>query len=155
MKFDIFFTLCGPIWHKNSVNLTSKGHKGRKNDIRAMFLDWIFGFSRVWQWSSNMLKVHKRCLECQFWQSFEKWQLQNQKGSCESKISSNKKLMKIKFKASQPLSLFGFLSILSDNCFWLRVCTLFGSGVVISQNRLAFRALYKTSEHVGGPLFNL
>ena len=72
-----------------------QGHKGQ------MFLNWIFGFLRVQQWTSKntegSYKVPWRPIGIRFWETTTP---EPEKGPAGQKISSDKKTLKIKVEAS-------------------------------------------------------
>ena len=132
MKFYDFFALFGPFWLKNSADrsdLSLKAIKAKKANIRPndSKLDFrIFrGLAMVPQHAKRSYKVPWRPIGIRFW---EMTTPEPKKGPTSQKISF--------FEPRDPFLVLEltFLKNLS---------------------RLAFKALYKTSKHVGGPLFNL
>ena len=99
-----FFALCGLFWHKNSgdqKNLTPKAIKAKKADIRPNVYKlnfWIFrGLTMVFQHSNGSYKVPWRPIGIRFWETTT---AEPKKGPVGQKISSDKKLLKIKVEGS-------------------------------------------------------
>ena len=100
LKFCNFFALCGPFWHKNSADksdLSLKAIKAKKANIRPndSKLDFrIFrGLAMVPRHAKRSYKVPWRPNGIRFWETTTP---EPKKGPAAQKISSDKKLMKIK-----------------------------------------------------------
>ena len=104
LKFCNFFALCGPFWHKNSADwsdLSLKAIKAKKANIRPndSKLDFrIFrGLAMVPQHAKRSYKVPWRPIGIRFWETTTP---EPKIGPAGQKISSDKKLIKIKVEGS-------------------------------------------------------
>ena len=112
LKFCNFFALCGPFRHKNFADrsdLSLKAIKAKKANIRPNYskLDFrIFrGLAMVPQHAKRSYKVPWRPIRIRFCETTTP---EPKIGPAGQKISSDKKLIKIKVEGSWLMSLFDF-----------------------------------------------